>query len=218
MIRIAGAAAGPAVALALALGAAPPPSRLAAEGGGGLVPPGDPGEVGREEGLAAWERIHAVVSHPRCANCHVDEGGIPMWTGPSHVTPGPHGMNIAGGESRMGVELLPCATCHVTSALPNLKPHAAPHAGLDWRLAPAEMVWFGRTAEQICDQLRDPARNGGREAADLVEHITHDAEASGFIAWGFAPGGGREAAPGSLQAHLDDMAAWTAAGMPCPQD
>lgn len=176
------------------------------------------GPVSTEAGLAAWERIHAVASHPRCANCHVDEAGIPMWTGPSFADPGPHGMNIAAGESRIGAETLPCASCHVTSTLPNDRPHAAPRTGLDWQLAPVEFTWFGRTSEEICAQMRDPDRNGGRDGAALVEHILHDAEVMGFIVWGFEPGPGREPAPGSLQQHLDDMVTWTTAGLPCPQD
>ena len=39
-----------------------------------------PGSVNRAEGLEAWKRIEAVVTHPRCANCHVDSRAIPMWT------------------------------------------------------------------------------------------------------------------------------------------
>ena len=49
-----------------------------------------------------------------------------------------------------------------------------------------------------------------------MDHIIDDDEVIGFITWSFDPGGGREPAPGSLQAHLDDMILWTAAGMPCP--
>ena len=37
-----------------------------------------PGSVSRAEGLEAWKRIEAVVTHPRCANCHVDAQAIPM--------------------------------------------------------------------------------------------------------------------------------------------
>ncbi|MBV9701661.1 MAG: hypothetical protein JO163_02935, partial [Methylobacteriaceae bacterium] len=39
-----------------------------------------PGSVSRAEGLEAWKRIEAVVTHPRCANCHVDANAIPIWT------------------------------------------------------------------------------------------------------------------------------------------
>ncbi|QQA41599.1 hypothetical protein [Pelagovum pacificum] len=172
--------------------------------------------VSEEEGLSAWDRIEAVLTHPRCVNCHVEEGAPPMWSGPEFGEAHPHGMNIQGGESRIGAELLPCQTCHRTSTAPNDVPHAPPHAGLDWRLAPAEFVWFDRPGAEICAQLRDPDRNGGRDGDGLVEHILHDVESDGFIAWGFAPGAGRESAPGSLQDHLDDTARWVAAGMPCP--
>ena len=28
----------------------------------------------RAEGLAAWQQIYSVMSHPRCINCHTDVG------------------------------------------------------------------------------------------------------------------------------------------------
>src|SRR6201991_4804972 len=78
-----------------------------------------PGSVSRAEGLEAWKRIEAVVTHPRCANCHVDAKAIPIWTPAGESKPRIHGMNIHGGESRIGVEALACSTCHVTSTRPN---------------------------------------------------------------------------------------------------
>lgn len=182
-----------------------------------LTQPEPPAGVGEAEGLAAWERILSVVSHPRCVNCHVDESGVPMWSGPSYGATRPHGMAIRAGESRVGAEYIPCAVCHVDLPGANTVPHAAPHTGGIWMLAPAEFAWFGRDGAEICAQMRDPARNGGRDGAGLVEHILHDAEIAAFITWGFAPGGGREPAPGTMQGHLEDMALWVAAGMPCPE-
>lgn len=55
-----------------------------------------PGSVSRAEGLKAWQRIEAVVTHPRCANCHVDANAIPMWTPAGESKPRVHGMNIHG--------------------------------------------------------------------------------------------------------------------------
>ncbi len=176
------------------------------------------GSVSNADGLAAWDRIYAVVSHPRCVNCHTDEGGIPMWTDDELGGTRPHGMNISAGESRQGREFLECETCHQTSTRPNTMPHAPPHAGIPWQLAPVEFLWFGQDSKTICEQIRDPRRNGGRGGRGLVEHITHDASLKGFIAWAFDPGGGREPAPGTLQQHLDDTIEWVAAGMPCPQE
>ncbi len=173
--------------------------------------------VSSEQGLAAWERIYSVVSHPRCANCHTGESNLPMWSGPSYGQTRPHGMNINAGPSRLGVEFLMCSTCHITSSEPNTHAHAAPHAGHPWMLAPVEFVWFERSSDEICEQMRDPARNGGRSGTDLVDHILHDADIHAFITWGFNPGGGREPVPGTMQEHLNDMVTWTAAQMPCPQ-
>ena len=174
------------------------------------------GDVSQEQGLAAWERIYAVASHPRCSNCHTDDKNIPMWSGPSFGETKPHGMNINAGDSRIGIESIPCSTCHVQSTAPNEIPHAPPRTGHPWMLAPAEFAWFGEASPTICAQMSDPERNGGRDGAGLVEHIIHDAEIKAFITWGFNPGGGREPAPGTMQQHLDDMVLWTAAGMPCP--
>ncbi|SLN76158.1 hypothetical protein [Roseisalinus antarcticus] len=174
------------------------------------------GTVAPEEGLAAWENIHTVLTHPRCLNCHVGEDNVPLW-GTAEAPGRVHGMAINAGNSRIGAEGLSCNACHQTSTRPNTVPHAAPQTGMDWRLAPVEFQWTDRTSAEICAQMRDPDRNGGRDEAGLIEHILHDAELIGFITWSFDPGEGREPAPGSLQQHLEDMAIWTAAGMPCPE-
>ena len=59
--------------------------------------------VSQQAGYAAWKRIFEVVSHPRCANCHVDENNTPMWSGPSYGETRPHGMYINAGTSGFGV-------------------------------------------------------------------------------------------------------------------
>src|ERR1700757_3820549 len=58
-----------------------------------------PGSVSRADGLKAWQRIEAVVTHPRCANCHVDARAIPIWTPAGESKPRGHGLNNHGGES-----------------------------------------------------------------------------------------------------------------------
>lgn len=182
-----------------------------------LTPPAA-GSVTKAEGLAAWSRVYDVASHPRCANCHTGPSDRPMWSGPSYGTPRVHGMNIQAGQSRMGIERLACATCHTTKDSnwdnANAQPHAAPRVAAGWALAPEEAHWFGRTSEQICAQLRDPDLNGGRDMMALAAHLDHDV----ILHWAWAPGGNREPAPYSLQAHVNDILAWGVAGMPCPQD
>ncbi|WP_299844180.1 hypothetical protein [uncultured Roseovarius sp.] len=166
------------------------------------------------EGLEAWDRIYQVTAHPRCANCHVGPDNIPVWSGPSLGAPRPHGMNITAGDSRIGAETLPCAACHVSSTQPNDTPHAPPHIDGFWQLAPVEFEWFGKSTKEVCNQLRDPDRNGGRSFVELADHLKHDA----FVAWGFNPGGKRQPAPFTLRDHVNDVLAWGVAGQPCPGD
>lgn len=168
--------------------------------------------VSVEMGLEAWARIYDVASHPRCANCHVGSSDRPMWSGPSYGKARVHGMNIRAGDSRMGVETLACATCHRGTQID--APHSPPAVDAAWRLAPPSAHWFGQSSETICAQLRDPARNGGMNAQDIAGHLGHDV----VLRWAWSPGGGREPAPYSLEAHIEDVLAWGAAGQPCPQD
>lgn len=172
-----------------------------------------PALVSKEDGLAAWARVYEVASHPRCSNCHVGADNLPMWSGPSYGRTRPHGMNINAGESRIGAEYVQCGTCHAlreTGA--NDAPHMAPQVAMSWQLAPVEAEWFGKSSVEICQQLRDPERNGGRDYMDLASHLDHDL----ILHWAWAPGGGREPAPYSLQEHVNDVLAWGVAGYPCP--
>jgi hypothetical protein len=125
-------------------------------------------------------------------------------------------MNIHGGESRIGAETIACSTCHMTSTLPNDPAPAPLRAGIDWQLAPVAFIWFGKSGAEICAQLKDPKRNGGRDAVGLLEHLRHDASLNGFIPRGWAPGAGRTTPPGTFESHVEDMALWGAAGQPCP--
>lgn len=137
-----------------------------------------------------------------------------MWSRPSYGETRPHGMRIRGGESRIGAEFLLCSTCHSLSDVPQPIAHAAPRVGTSWQLAPIEADWFGRTSEEICGQLRDPARNGGRAYLELAEHLGHDL----VLHWAWSPGRGREPAPYSLEDHIMDLHMWGASGQPRPQD
>ncbi|MEM8979582.1 MAG: hypothetical protein AAGD04_08865 [Pseudomonadota bacterium] len=178
----------------------------------------EPGSISREMGLAAWDRIFEVASHPRCANCHTGPSDRPMWSGPSYGRTRVHGMNIQAGESRIGAETILCSTCHTTKDVDwdnaNQTHHAAPRVAMDWQLAPQEAHWFDRSSEEICAQLRNPDENGGRDTVELAQHLNHDL----ILHWAWKPGGGREPAPYSLQEHVNDILAWGGANMPCPQD
>lgn len=174
-----------------------------------------PNEVSLQDGLSAWDRVYEVTSHPRCSNCHVGADNRPMWSGPSYGKTRPHGMNINAGESRIGAETLVCSTCHALRETGiNDVPHAAPQVAMNWQLAPVEAEWFGKSSTDVCNQLRDPERNGGRSLIELAQHLDHDL----ILHWAWEPGGGREMAPYSLQEHIDDILAWGTAGFPCSND
>ncbi len=172
----------------------------------------EPGTVSKQQGLKSWQRIYEVASHPRCANCHVGKSDRPMWSGPSFTKTQVHGMNIRAGNSRIGAETLLCSTCHMDQNSKNLG--GAPGVADIWKLAPVDADWFGQTSDFICQQLRDPQRNGNRSYLELAQHLDHDV----ILHWAWAPGGNREPAPRSLQDHIDDILAWGVAGMPCPSD
>jgi hypothetical protein len=182
-----------------------------------VIDPPEEGTVSTEQGLEAWDRIYEVASHPRCSNCHVGPDNVPMWSGPSYGKTRPHGMNINAGESRIGAEYVLCSTCHVNSEATdrgNPQPHEAPRVAMDWRLPPVEAHWFGKSSLEICNQLRDPALNGDRDYLELAAHLEHDV----ILHWAWKPGGNREAAPYSLQEHVDDLLVWGVAGQPCAND
>lgn len=174
------------------------------------IAPLDPGSVTVADGLDAWSRIYEVATHPRCANCHVGTSDRPMWSGAHYGKTRPHGMNIRAGASRIGAETVLCSSCHGKANSP--VEHGPPGNAMGWMLAPVEAAWFGASSAWICEQLRDPARNGGRDTTELAQHLGHDE----ILRWAWAPGPGRAPAPYSLQAHIDDLLQWGAAGTPCP--
>jgi hypothetical protein len=168
--------------------------------------------MAQESGLELWGKIHAVFSHPRCANCHVGPDHVPIWSGKSYgPVPRPHGMNINGGAKRSGEEHLACSACHTRQN--SVLPHGPPGAHV-WKLPPVEMQWFDKSSAQICAQIKDKALNGNRTIEQVAHHIEDDA----LVAWGWEPGPGREPAPHSAAQVAAFLRAWERAGAPCPAD
>lgn len=161
-------------------------------------------------GLPAWEKIYAVFSHPRCANCHVADDR-PRWSGAHYGTTRYHAFNVQRGAdgSGFGNAGLRCTTCHFASNSTVL--HGPPGAE-NWHLAPVEMVWFEKSSAEICAQIKDPARNGGRSLEEVSLHVRDDK----LVGWGWAPGPGREPAPGSAEETYQALEQWRLAGTPCP--
>jgi hypothetical protein len=162
----------------------------------------------QENPLEIWDRIYKVFSHPRCANCHTADEH-PRWGDLKAGTAINHPMNVLRGTGGVGNTGMRCDTCH---GVTNATKENGPPGAENWHLAPAEMVWFGRTSAEICAQIKDPARTGNRTLADIAEHVKNDK----LVAWGWNPGPGREPAPGSIEKTYADLLAWTNAGAPCP--
>lgn len=154
---------------------------------------------------ALFIEVSRVLLHARCTNCH-----------PADDSPrqgeraGFHDPPVTRGPSDRGVVGMQCQTCHQDH---NMELTRMPGAK-GWHLAPLAMAWIGKTPGQICGQLSDPNRNGGRTLAQVKEHLGHDA----LVAWGWAPGANRESAPGS-QAELATLfGAWIDSGAVCPEE
>jgi len=163
-------------------------------------------------GLAEWEKVYAVFSHPRCASCHVEDDH-PRWSGEHYSGTRIHAFNVQRGEDGAGFGNpgLRCTTCHFDSNSNIL--HGPPGAP-NWHLAPVEMAWWEKSSADICAQIKDPARNGGRTLDEVALHVRDDK----LVAWGWAPGLGREPAPGSAEETFQALQNWAGTGSPCPLD
>ncbi|WP_040674520.1 hypothetical protein [Rhizobium grahamii] len=160
--------------------------------------------------VALFQEAGKVIEHPRCLNCH-PAGDRPLQTMAMH----PHQPPVTRGEGGMGVPGMMCNTCHgadnatIVGQSPTLK--SIP-GNPSWHLAPIEMAWVGKSLGEICEQIKDPKRNGGKDTNQLLEHMAHDS----LVGWGWNPGEGREAAPGTQAEFGDLIRAWIETGAACP--
>jgi hypothetical protein len=152
---------------------------------------------------ALFTELGKVLTHPRCVNCH-PAGDRPLQgeMGRLHQPP------VQRGTDGHGLPAMRCSMCHQQA---NFDPAGVPgHA--EWHLAPREMAWERRTLGEICAQLKDPARNGGRSLDDLVHHIGEDT----LVGWAWMPGYGRQPAPGTQKQAGALVEAWVKTGAMCP--
>ena len=143
-----------------------------------------------------------VLRHPRCLNCHPDGDR------PSQGVGYPHQPPVQRGDDGLGVSAMRCATCHQKA---NFDPGRVP-GHPEWHLAPRAMAWQHKSLAEICAQLKDSSRNGGRALNQIVEHAAHDS----LVGWAWKPGVGREAAPGTQASFGALMKAWADLGAACP--
>jgi hypothetical protein len=74
------------------------------------------------------------------------------------------------------------------------------------------MGWQGRSIAQICEQIKDPKRNGGRDLAAIVRHTSEDH----LVGWAWSPGADRTPPPGSQRELGALIKAWVESGATCP--
>lgn len=156
-----------------------------------------------ERSRALFSEAGKVITDARCVNCH-PAGDTPS-QGDARA---PHLPAVVRGPDGHGAVALRCNTCHQAE---NYEPSRVPGHPL-WAVAPIEMAWQGRSLQQICEQLKDPKRNGGKTLAQLHEHMAHDS----LVGWAWHPGATRTPAPGTQAQFGELIGAWIATGAECP--
>lgn len=156
---------------------------------------------------AIFAEVGKVLTHPRCMNCH-PAGEHPLQGAGHHEHRPKVWRNDTGNFGT------PCGECHTQQnvAVREATTYKSIPGHPRWAIAPLQMAWQGKSLGDICRQLKDTARNGGRDLTLLHEHIAKD----DLVAWGWAPGPGREPAPGSQELAGQLVQAWIDSGAECP--
>lgn len=167
------------------------------------------------QGLAAWEQVYSVLTHPRCINCH---------TATEYPQQGDdrrrHVANVVrGGPEGKGVPGLNCAGCHQET---NADSTGVP-GGHNWHLAPLSMRWQDvndrpLSSAAVCRAVTDRSKNHNLDGPGLLKH--HEEEALVLWAWnpGRRPDGTmRTLPPMSHEAFVAATRRWVEAGTPCPK-
>jgi alcohol dehydrogenase (cytochrome c) len=190
-------------------------------GGQRCEPPGEPQTGGTPE----WQAIYSVLTYPRCINCHPGPTGDPATDYPRQADDRhPHYYGIVRGADDKGALVARCESCHGPENNPTTGVPGAKHddGTVAWHLAPKEMAWESApglplTGAELCAQLKDPARNGGRDLDALLHHM----ETEPLVLWGWNPGTrpngeARTTPPLSHEDLVTTFEAWIDAGAPCP--
>lgn len=158
-------------------------------------------------GTPDWDVVYAVLQHPRCMNCH-PAGDRPLQGDRSS----PHAQNVQRGPDGHGLYAMRCDACHQTT---NLAARHLPPGAPNWHLPPPEMplVFEGVGSGDLCRQLKDPARNGGRTVEQVFEHMAKDE----LVLWGWNPGPGRAPVPTAHDELVRALRAWIDGGCGCPE-
>ncbi|WP_431103367.1 Isoquinoline 1-oxidoreductase subunit [Roseateles noduli] len=159
----------------------------------------------KERSRAIFVEAGRVIQSPRCVNCH-PSGDRPLQG--QGVQTRLHIPNVTRGADGKGVPALRCSSCHQAK---NNDASGVPGHAM-WHVAPREMAWQNLSLGEICEQIKDPARNGKRTLAQIHEHMAHDT----LVGWAWMPGAQREPAPGTQAQFGELVDAWIKTGAFCP--
>lgn len=165
----------------------------------------------KQEGLAAFETVRAVLQHPRCQNCHIP-GDAPLQLDEGRV----HGQYVTRGKGGAGAPGLPCSTCHGVANPPASYGAHMPPGAPGWRLPPPErkMVFIGLSSGDLCRRLKDREENHGMSLDALLRHVESDK----LVLWGWSPGVGRDPVSVPHDELVAKFRQWIAAGAPCASE
>ncbi len=157
-------------------------------------------------GKKAFVDVARVLQSPRCQNCHPD-GDAPLQTDRGVR----HAMNVTRASVEAGML---CSTCHQERNSEAIGIAGGPPGAPRWNLPPKEtpMVFQRRSLTALCEQLKDPERNGHKDFTALLEHVEHDP----LVLWGWQPGGKRTLPPLDHGAFVAAFKTWVASGGACP--
>ncbi|MFN0218551.1 MAG: hypothetical protein ACKVP4_07025 [Hyphomicrobium sp.] len=150
-----------------------------------------------------FEPVAAVLRDPRCMNCHPRDDR-PRQGDDRHI----HLQNVTRGVDDLGFVNLRCNACHRDENNAYSGVPGAPN----WHLAPLSMGWDGLDDSALCKTLVDRSKNGDKDIAALVEHMTSDK----LVLWGWEPGGDRKPVATPHAEFVNQLQTWAAAGAPCP--
>jgi hypothetical protein len=153
---------------------------------------------------ALFTEAGKVLTSARCVNCH-PAGDRPLQGEARRL----HQPPVERGVDGFGTVAMRCATCHQGANFDPAGVPGHPH----WHLAPREMAWQNKTLGEICAQIKNPARNGGRSLEQIQTHMATDS----LVGWAWAPGFGREPAPGTQKEFGALIEAWIETAAVCPE-
>jgi len=178
----------------------------------GLKPPSAISAIDRPaRSRALFAEASKVLMNPRCMNCH-PASDRPTQGNDLHA----HFPPAIRGENGGGAAGNPCSACHGERNVEVFAAVRAPYTSIPghprWGVAPIEMAWQGESIGDVCRQIKDPQRNGGRSLTLLHEHIAQ----ADLVGWAWHPGPGRDPAPGTQQQLGELIQAWIDTGAECP--